>query len=216
MKIQKNSKLVMIGDSITDCERARPVGEGLFGALGKGYVAIVDAMFTAGCPDSHIRVVNMGVGGNTVRDLKNRWDSDVVEISPDWLSIMIGINDVWRQFDSTLNKEIQVMPDEFRSTLVELVARIRPRLKGLVMMTPYFIEPNRKDPMRMRMDEYGAIIKQVARAHDAILVDTQAAFDAALKGVYQQSLAWDRIHPGLPGHMIIALAFLRAVGFKCQ
>ena len=67
-----NTKLVMIGDSITDSERARPIGEGLFGALGKGYVAQVEATLTAAQPERRIRVVNMGMSGNTVCDLAAR------------------------------------------------------------------------------------------------------------------------------------------------
>src|SRR3954452_17883523 len=98
LRIQPNSKLLMIGDSITDCERARPVGEGLFAALGKGYVSLVDALLGATYPEREIRVVNMGSSGNTVRDLKSRWRTDVLDLRPDWLSMMIGINDVWRQF----------------------------------------------------------------------------------------------------------------------
>ena len=60
MLIEKNQKLVMIGDSVTDMERARPVGEGLFEALGKSYVALVEALLTSTYPELNIRVVNMG------------------------------------------------------------------------------------------------------------------------------------------------------------
>src|SRR5215211_5094424 len=102
LRIQPNSKLVMIGDSITDCERARPVGEGLFDALGRGYVSYMDAFLGAVYPERGIRIVNMGISGNTVRDLKGRWETDVLALKPDWVSLMIGINDVWRQFDSPL------------------------------------------------------------------------------------------------------------------
>src|SRR3954462_2992704 len=98
MLIQAGQKLVMIGDSITDCERARPVGEGLFGAVGKGYVAMVDAQLMNAFPERSIRVVNMGSSGNTVRDLAGRWQGDILDLRPDWLSVLIGINDVWRQF----------------------------------------------------------------------------------------------------------------------
>ena len=82
----------MIGDSITDCERARPVGEGLFDASGKGYVSFVDGLLQARYTDHGIRVVNMGLSGNTVRDLQGRWQSDVLDLQPDWVSICIGIN----------------------------------------------------------------------------------------------------------------------------
>src|SRR5262245_43928843 len=108
MLIGAKEKLVMIGDSITDCGRARPFGEGLFDAIVKGYVGLVDALITAAYPELGIRVVNVGTSGNTVRDLKDRWDTDVIELKPDWLSIMIGTNDVWRQFDSPLIAESHV------------------------------------------------------------------------------------------------------------
>ena len=214
MKIQPGSKLVMIGDSVTDCERARPVGEGLFGAIGKGYVALVDAILGAACPERRVRVVNMGCGGNTVKDLRSRWQTDVLDLKPDWLSIMIGINDVWRQFDLPLQPATHVGPEEYAATLDELVIKTQPRLKGLVLMTPYYIEPNRKDGMRARMDEYGRIVKRIAARRKVICVDTQAAFDQVMRTYYPATLAWDRVHPSMVGHMVIARAFLAGVGFK--
>ena len=214
LRIQPNSKLVMIGDSITDCERARPVGEGLFGALGKGYVSLVDGLLHATIPQQRVRVVNMGLDGNTVRDLDARWQTDMLEQQPNWLSIMIGINDVWRQFDSPLQTEIHVPIDAYGETLAKLVAATRPRLQGLVLMTPYFIEPNRADPMRALMDRYGAVVREVAAAHDAVFVDTQAAFDRVLVQLHPMTLAWDRVHPTLTGHMVLTRAFLNAVGYE--
>jgi len=213
VKITPNSKLVFIGDSITDCDRSKPVGEGLFGAIGKGYVGLVDAILGAACPEKKIRVINMGISGNTVRDLKNRWQTDVIALKPDWLSIMIGINDVWRQFDLPLQKEIHVGPEEYAATLDELVGKTLPVVKGLVLMTPYYIEPNRQDAMRARMDEYGRLVKKIADKHGTVFVDTQAALDKILKHVYPATLAWDRVHPTAVGHMVLARAFLASVGF---
>jgi lysophospholipase L1-like esterase len=216
MKIQPNSKLVMIGDSITDCDRARPVGEGLFEALGKGYVSLVDGLLTARYPDHRIRVVNMGASGNTVRDLQGRWQKDVLDLKPDWLSVLIGINDVWRHFDSPLQIERRVPLDEYVQTLDELLRVARPALKGLILMTPYFIEPHRADAMRAMMDRYGAAVRQLAEKHQALLVDTQAAFDASLTHLHPMTLAWDRVHPNRAGHMIIARAFLQTVEYAWQ
>src|SRR6476646_8582567 len=148
----------MIGDSITDCERARPVGEGLFGAQGKGYVSLVDALLGAVYPQHAIRVVNMGASGNTVRDLKSRWQTDVLDLKPDCLSVMIGTNDIWRQFDIPRQKETHVYPEEYERIYSELLQQTRPQLKGLVLMTPFYMEPNKQDAMRAQMDRYGAIV----------------------------------------------------------
>lgn len=211
MKIAPNSTLLMIGDSITDCGRARPIGESVTWDLGNGYVSLVNALLWATAPRQNIRIRNLGVSGSTVRDLAGRWQADVLDLKPDWLSIMIGINDVWRQFDAPLQKEWHVLLDEYAATLEELICRTRPHLKGLVLMTPYFIEANRADPMRAAMDRYGQAVAELAARHHAVLVDTQAAFDDLLAVVHPVALAPDRIHPTLTGHMVIARAFLAAL-----
>jgi lysophospholipase L1-like esterase len=214
MLIQPNSKLVMIGDSITDCGRIRPVGEGSPDALGNGYVNFVDSLLTARYPSSRIRVVNMGISGNTVRDLQARWQTDVKDLQPDWLSVLIGINDVWRHFGNGVIPEREVSSDDYSRTLDKILLKTRPELKSLVLMTPYFIEPNKTDPMRKMMDEYGAAVRQVAKKHAAIVVDTQAAFDTVLSHLHPMALAFDRVHPFSTGHMVLARAFLQAVGYE--
>jgi len=125
---------------------------------------------------------------------------------------MIGINDVWRQFDSPQRPELSVGPEEYRDTLSKLISRTRPKVKNLYLASPYFIEPNRSDAMRRRMDEYGAIMKSIAVENGATFVDTQAAFDRLLQHQHPGTIAWDRVHPGPVGHMAIARAFLQAFG----
>jgi lysophospholipase L1-like esterase len=213
MKIQPDSKLLMIGDSITDCGRARPLAD-TPDALGTGYVSLVNACLTAVMPQSRIQIINMGISGNTVRDLAARWQRDVLAHRPDWLSIMIGINDVWRQFDAWSPTEATIDLEEYRQTLEKLIQTTRPYLKGLVLMTPYFIEPDRSDPMRAMMDAYGAVVGELAGRYTAVFVDTQAAFDTVLTSLEPQTLAADRVHPNLPGHMILARAFLQAVEYS--
>jgi lysophospholipase L1-like esterase len=213
MKLQKHCKLVMIGDSITDAGRAQPIGEGLGETLGRGYVSLIDSLLGAAYPDLGIRVVNMGNSGNNVRDLQNRWQTHVLDLKPDWLSVMIGTNDVWRQFDLPRQPETHVLPDEYERTLDALIAQTAPTVSGLVLMTPFYIEPNLADAMRARMDEYGAIVRRLSEKHGTLFADTQAAFDAVLTTYYPATLGWDRVHPTQVGHMIIARAFLKAIDF---
>ena len=213
MKIAAGSKIIMIGDSVTDAGRTQPVGEGLFDPMGRGYVNMADAFIGATYPERKIRLINMGNSGNTVRDLETRWQRDVLDMRPDWLSVMIGINDVWRQFDSPLRPEQAVSLDVYEATYRRILEKVAPTLQGLVLMTPFYIEDRREDAMRRRMDEYGAVVRRLAADYEAIFVDAQAAFDASLEHYYPASLAWDRIHPNQIGHAVLARAFLNAVGF---
>jgi lysophospholipase L1-like esterase len=213
MNIHSNSTLLMTGDSITDCGRVRPVAETVSWDLGNGYVALIHALLGATCPGQNIRIRNTGISGNTVRDLAARWQSNVLDLKPDWLSIMIGINDVWRQLDAPLQTEWHVSLDEYASILEQLVHTTRPQLKGLVLMTPFFIEPDRANPMRAMTDRYGAVVRYLAGQYQAILVDTQAAFECVLTEVHPIALASDRVHPNLAGHMVLARAFLKALEY---
>lgn len=214
MIFEKGSKILFIGDSISDFDRKRPVGEGLFNAWGTSYVADVGAMLGCMYPEMHYRVVNMGISGNQARDLEARWQTDVMDQHPDWVSVLIGINDVWRQFDSPEMKEEHVSPEDFEACYERLITRTLPHVKGMVLMTPYFMEPNRQDPMRARMDEYGAIVKKLADKYHLIFVDLQDGWDKLFQHMHPCSIAWDRIHPNQTGHMYIAKQFLNAVGFE--
>jgi lysophospholipase L1-like esterase len=213
MLIEPNSRLVMIGDSITDCGRGLPVGESVKDNLGNGYVSLINALLTAKYPAHRIRVLNTGISGNTVLDLQARWKKDVLALKPDWLSVMIGINDVWRQFDSPMQPEWHVSLDMYNATLEKLVAQTRPLVKGLVLMSPYFLEPNRSEPMRAMMDDYGTAMRKISKQHQAIFVDIQAEFDVLMRDIHPMTLAWDRVHPSQTGHMLLARSFLHAVGF---
>jgi lysophospholipase L1-like esterase len=212
MKINSDSTLLMIGDSITDCGRIGPAFEVVYDFLGYGYVKLIHNLLGAICPQKRIRILNRGVSGNTVRQLAVRWQSDVLDLKPDWLSILIGINDVWPKFDPCQPDEWYVSIDEYASTLERLIRTTRPRVKGIVLMTPFFIEPNLGEPMRSMMDRYGDVVRQLAGQYQAILVDTQAAFDCVLTEVPPAALALDRVHLKPTGHMILAQAFLKAVG----
>ncbi len=213
MLFDVGDKVLFIGDSITDYNRARPIGEGRPDAWGTSYMSDVAAQFTCMRPDMKIRFANTGISGNKVRDLKARWQTDVLDLKPDWVSVLIGINDVWRQFDRPLDTEVHVYPDEFESTYEELIQNTLPHVKGMILMTPYFMEPNKADTMRMRMDEYGDIVKKLAAKYGQTCVDLQAAWDELFKHMHPCNIAWDRIHPNHTGCVYIANQFLKAVGF---
>ena len=207
MFFEPNSKIVIMGDSITDCGRAQPVGEGLFNAYGSGWVNLVVGQLGAVCPERRLRVVNMGTSGNTVRDLKDRWQRDVFDQKPDYVAVMIGTNDVWRQFDLPLQPEAHVYEDEYEHTLDDLVAQTLPRVKGMVLLTPFYMEPQRADAMRAAMDRYGDIVRRIAQKQGTLFVDTQAAFEPVLAHMHSAAIGWDRVHPNIIGHSVMPRRF---------
>ncbi|MFL6517290.1 MAG: SGNH/GDSL hydrolase family protein, partial [Bacillus sp. (in: firmicutes)] len=180
----------------------------------KGYVSFVDGLMQAVYPELGIRVVNKGINGHTVRDLLVRWEEDVINQKPDWLSIMIGINDVWRQYDTPFITDWHVYLDEYEHTLRKLITETKPFVKEIVLMTPFYLESNESDPMRRSMDKYGQVVKEIAEETNCLFVDTQAAFNIVLKDLYSATLAWDRVHPSTAGHMVLARAFLKEIGFN--
>src|SRR5437762_2767741 len=99
---EQGQKVLFIGDSITDCGRR----EGPHAPYGNGYVALARTFLLARYAELGLEVVNRGIGGNTVRDLAARWQDDVIAEQPDWLSVKIGINDVWRAIANRLDEAV--------------------------------------------------------------------------------------------------------------
>lgn len=208
MIFEAGQRIVFIGDSITDCNRrdvAAPYGD--------GYVSLIRAFVNASHPHLGLTWVNRGVSGDTTRQLRARWESDAVAERPDWLSVKIGINDVWRAFR---NQPEQAVPiDEYEATLRELLHRaVAATGCRLILAEPYLIEPDRTEPQRVCSDRYRAVVRRLAAECDAVLVRTQDAFDRVLADTPPTDWADDRVHPNLPGHAVIASEFLTAIGWR--
>lgn len=216
MRIEKGSRLLMIGDSITDCDRNYNSDSSWDGAFGNGYVNLVNACLTGLAPEYRIMVINRGISGNTIRDLKQRWQRDVLDLKPDYISIMIGINDVWRHFGGPLQQLEQIEPDEYRKTYEELVNETRPKVKDIFIISPFMIEPNRQDPMRAMVDIYAGIARETATRHGLQYIDVQQKIDGFLKELSGYIISSDRVHPNVQGHMILAKTFLDSIGFSWQ
>ena len=201
-------RLVFIGDSITDAGRRQPGTQ----PYGNGYVHLARAFLVARYPALGLDITNQGIGGNTVRDLDQRWEQDVVALRPDWLSVKIGINDVWR---TVAGRHKEAVPlEEYVATYERLLARARDATGArLILMEPYVIEADRADRFRALIDQYLPVVHRLAEQFGAILIRTQAAFDEALLAQPAAYWAEDRVHPNAPGHAVIARAWLRGVGY---
>lgn len=206
MLIKENQRIVFAGDSITDDGRKRPIGEGLWGGTGNGYVRMVETFLAVDYPELNVRCTNMGEAGNTSADLLERWDRDVNGLKPDIVVLNIGVNDVWRQFDCPGFPDYAVSPKEYEANLNKMADKTSAKQ---IWLTPYYLETNRADSMRARMDEYGAIMKKVAAQRGIPCIDLQKEFDKFLQHRYPAFITWDRVHPGWTGSLIITRALLK-------
>ena len=213
MFFENKDVIVFAGDSVTDMGSITPVGEGHGDDLGVGYVRIIDSMLSATYPEYDFRIINSGVSGHTSRDLLARFDRDIVAKNPDWVSICIGINDVWRQFDSPAIPESHVLPDEYKENLEKMIMKIKDNVKGIFILSPYIMEPNREDAMRKRTDEYVAICKELSEKYGCIFVNFQKMYEDFFKIRHSAFIAWDRVHPNQIGAVLMAKEFLKYCDF---
>ena len=185
MLFENGDHIVFTGDSTTDNGRGRPVGEGLWDGVGSGYVRVIENILNVVYPERLYWISNTGVSGNTTRDLHDRWQNDVMALKPDWVSVMIGVNDIWRRFDCPAITSSHVYAAEYKDLLSKMMERTLPTVKGMILLSPYYIESNREDSMRMAVDEYIGICSDVAKKYNTVFVNLQRAFDDYL--VYRHS-----------------------------
>lgn len=215
MIFESGDCIVFAGDSVTDMGSAQPVGDstGNGDPLGIGYVRIFDSLMSCSYPDVELKIYNAGISGNTSRDLRLRFERDIVPFCPDWLFICIGINDVWRQFDSSPYTDAAVLPEKYEENLDCMINAAKEIVKGIFILTPYYMEPLLADKMRARMEEYCDICRRLAEKHGCRLVDFQKMYDSYFSIKHSSSVAWDRVHPNQRGAMLMAREILRQCDF---
>lgn len=213
MIFENYDRVVFAGDSVTDMGSVQPVGEGLFDNMGHGFPRVIESLVYAVYPELNIRFTNSGISGNTSKQLLERYQRDVLDLNPQWVSICIGINDVWRQFDSPAMPDEAVTPEAYEQNLRSMIGRAKEAAKGVILATPYYMEPNRTDFMRARMQEYVDICARLAKEYDCIFVDFQSMYDRYFAYQHSSLIAWDRVHPNQIGATLMAKEWLAACGF---
>lgn len=198
--MDKHSRILLIGDSITDSHRGEdPEG------LGFGYVRLIHDYVLTTYPEKELEIINRGISGNRVIDLEARWEEDVLALNPDYVSISIGINDVWRQLDRP-NID-QVYPEQFERVLNELCEKTNARL---ILMEPTIIEENPTSEGNQKLREYVEIVRKLANKYGAVLVPTHEDFQQYLRSGNTQKLTTDGVHMNSAGNMLMARSWLKA------
>lgn len=207
----KGSRLLFQGDSITDMKWGRNQSDRNH-YLGHSYVYLIASRLGVDMPEAQLDVYNRGISGNTVANLKARWQKDAIDMKPDLLSILVGVNDAGRG----------VTPEPYEADyrfILDASRKANPELR-LVLLDPFVVRAGRlKDEKafqarRSLTDKFGAIVHQVAEDYDAVHIRTQEIFDVAAKDVSPEHWIWDGVHPLPQGHELIARNWLKEVSAR--
>lgn len=207
MFIEPKSLVLFQGDSTTDCGRNYADGDD----LGPGYPVKVATYFSTFLPELEVRFLNRGMGGHRVRDLAARWQRDCVDLKPDYLSIMIGINDCWRRFDCNDPTTVE----DFENTYRDILRQAADTGAKLIMMEPFVLPiPSDRLGWREDLDPKIQAVRRLAREFDALLIPLDGVFGSAIVKNPPEFYvaAQDGVHPTDAGHALIAKTWLRAVG----
>lgn len=208
-----SKRILFQGDSITDCGRNRNDYYG----MGNGYANLVKAALGMDRPGEY-EFVNRGISGNRIVDLYARIKQDFINLTPDYASIYIGVNDTWHEIAHSNG----VDTDKFERIYTMLIDEIKaacPAIR-LMIIAPYVLEgtatcnteeiPDRLERFRKDVAEKAAVAGKIAEKYGLPLVELQPAFDEACKKAPAEYWAADGVHPTASGHEIIKRLWLEA------
>lgn len=197
------------GDSITDAGRNRESDA----YRGSGYPTLIAAELMYDYP-GQFKVINRGISGNRVVDLYARIKKDFLNLKPDYLSILIGVNDVWHDYGAEPNG----VPDErFRKVYDLLIEELKAELPELkiYILEPFVLRASATEEHWEEFDRETRLraksAKWVAEKHGLPFVSLQDKFDAACEKCEPSYWLGDGVHPTAAGHELIARALMEAV-----
>lgn len=201
------------GDSITDAGRKRTIEQpNKPRRLGSGYVRFVVEDLLKRADRNTLACYNRGISGNRIVDLYARWKVDGVNMQPDLISILIGVNDTWHEFGSQNGVEVDRYEVVYRLLLNYTLERL-PNVK-LVLCEPFTLACGVvTDAWQEEMAQRREIVRQLADQYGAIFVPFQAMFDEAISEAPPHYWAEDGVHPTKAGHQRMANLWLETVNF---
>lgn len=190
-------KILFQGDSITDAGRSREDCHD----LGGGYPKYAAENIRGRFPDMDLEFINLGVSGNRTWDLLDRWQADCIDVQPDVVSILIGINDTWRAFDSNL----PTTAAEYEANYRRLLEDVKQHTKAKILMLEPFLLHNAPDKDGWREDLNAKIMaaRRLAREYADAFVPLDGLFAAASVREAPSYWAADGVHPTEAGARLI-------------
>jgi lysophospholipase L1-like esterase len=196
LQLKSGDQIVAIGDSIT---------------AGGGYLRNIDTVLAEQYPDLKIpKVINKGIGGHKAEDLAARFDRDVVQLKPAFVTINVGINDVWHRLAGPHNENILAA---YRANVARMVDAAQKAGIKVILLTPTLIQEDPNTEGNQRLAKYVAVQKEIAAEKKCQLVDLHRMFLSALKKKpADRQLTQDGVHMQTLGNAVMAAGVLRALG----
>lgn len=203
-------RILFIGDSITDCGREYNDSKD----LGNGYPLLVAKRLSTQFPTIEFDVLNKGINGNKIADLRARFDTDCLDLEPDIVSILIGINDTWHNVNDpttfATEQSMAMFEKDYRYLIEKLLEK---GIKQVVLMEPFVLpEPLDRQNWRKDLDPKIQIIRRLAEEYHLVFVPLDGKLNAlGITRGFSKYTGEDGVHPTLAGHEIIAQSWLEFV-----
>jgi acyl-CoA thioesterase I len=203
MIIKPNDVILFTGDSITDCGRTAPGGP----ELGLGYPFLAAAQIQAQVASPSLKIYNRGIGGNRVYDLEGRLESDLIALKPTILSILIGVNDTWRRFDSNTVSTTE----NFKAAYHNILSRVKKDLPEtqIILLEPFILPyPEDRKAWRVDLDPKITAVRELVNEFETEFIPLDGMFAEATTRAPANYWLGDGVHPTAAGHSLISDAWL--------
>ena len=211
LSLPKGTTILFQGDSITDAGRDKKNQiANQQKALGAGYAWMAASHLLIKNPQLNLTIHNRGISGNKVHQLANRWDKDCLDLKPDILSIMIGVNDIWHGLNGKYEGTVKTYEDDFLS-LMERTRKALPKTQ-FVICEPFVLRCGAvNEKWFPEFDRYRAAARKVADQNNATFVPFQSMFDEAVQYAPPKHWAGDGVHPSSHGASLMAHFWTQSV-----
>ena len=211
IQLSKGSVILFQGDSITDAGRNRKDEDKANdqGMLGHGYPLFAAASLLAKYAGENLEIYNRGISGNKVFQLAERWDKDCLDLKPDVVSILIGVNDYWHKVNNQYDGTIETYKTDYRALIARTLKEL-PQTK-IVICEPFLIHGGAAldDTWKPEFKAYREAAKTIADEFKATFIPFQSVFNEALKKAPAAYWGADGVHPSLAGNQLMAKVWLK-------
>lgn len=210
--LSKGNTILFQGDSITDTGRNKEDSAfNSFRALGSGYAMLSSAALLEKYAPLDLKIYNRGISGNKVFQLAERWDRDCLDLKPDVLSILIGVNDIWHKLNGQYDGNIDVYRKDYIA-LLDRTLKALPDVK-LIICEPFAIKGVKAVDDRWYPEFFGyqEAARQIADQFNATFIPFQKIYDEALKRAPGAYWTPDGVHASFAGAQLMANAWLEAI-----